>query len=75
MNAPADGPVGRLGHGRLLALLTAVGRETGLDVRDPELIKFTNNAVFRLPHAQVVARVAGSRAVRQRVDKVVTVAS
>lgn len=74
MSLPADESVGRLGHARLLALLTAVGRQTGLDVRDAQLIKFTNNAVFRLPHAEVVVRIAGSRAVRQRVAKVVTVA-
>src|SRR5262249_41228869 len=72
--APADGSPGRLGRERLLTLLAAVGQQTGLDVRGAELIKFTNNAVFRMPRAGVVARIAGSRAVRQRVAKVVTVA-
>jgi hypothetical protein len=72
--APADESLGRLGRGRLLTLLATIGQQTGFDVHDAELIKFTNNAVFRLPHAGVVARIAGSRAVRHRIAKVVTVA-
>src|SRR5215475_9948391 len=72
--APADEPVGRLNRDRLLSLLAMIGNETGLDVRDAELVKFTNNAVFRLPHEGVVARIAGSLVVRQRVPKVVMVA-
>jgi hypothetical protein len=72
--APADEPVGRLGRDRLLSLLAMIGNGTGLDVRDAELVKFTNNAVFRLQHEGVVARIAGSLVVRQRVPKVVLVA-
>jgi hypothetical protein len=72
--APADESVGRLSRDRLLSLLAMIGHSTGLDVRDAELVKFTNNAVFRLPHEGVVARIAGSLVVRQRVPKVVLVA-
>src|SRR5215470_9868229 len=72
--APAEESVGRLSRDRLLGLLAVIGNSTGLDVRDAELVKFTNNAVFRLPHEGVVARIAGSLVVRQRVPKVVVVA-
>ncbi len=72
--APTDESVGRLSRDRLLALLAMIGQDASLDVRDAELIKFTNNAVFRLPRAGVVARIAGSLAVRQRVSKIVMVA-
>jgi hypothetical protein len=72
--APTDRSVGRLSRDRLLSLLATIGHDYGLDAGDAELIKFTNNAVFRLPRAGVVVRIAGSLAVRQRVPKVVMVA-
>lgn len=46
----------------------------GLDPVGARLIKFTNNAVFALVHDPVVVRIPGSRAVRDRVDKVAAVA-
>ena len=65
---------GRLTRAKLDALLTAIGEQAALDVRDAELVKFTNNAVFRLAHAPVVIRIAGSATMRDRVPKVVRVA-
>ncbi|RCG33210.1 aminoglycoside phosphotransferase [Sphaerisporangium album] len=58
----------------LRSLLKAVCGGVGLDPTGAELIKFTNNAVFRLREDPVVVRVAGSTAARERVDTVVRVA-
>src|SRR4029079_2161034 len=58
----------------LHSLLAAVCAETGLDPARAELIKFTNNAVFRLRTAPVVVRIAGSTAARDRAALVVRVA-
>lgn len=69
-----DSEPGRLTRTTLDALLAAIGDQTRLDVRDAQLIKFTNNAVFRLAHVPVVVRLAGSATVRARVPKVVQVA-
>lgn len=44
------------------------------DASDARLIKFTNNAVFALPHSRIVVRIAGSTAVGQSARKVVDVA-
>ncbi len=75
MIAATDDPEpGRLTRTTLDALLAAIGKQTGLDVRDAQLIKFTNNAVFRLLHEPVVVRIAGSATMRARVAKVVEVA-
>jgi aminoglycoside phosphotransferase (APT) family kinase protein len=49
--------------------------EARLDPTDPELIKFTNNAVFRLTRDPAVVRIAGSSAVRDRIGTVVQVAA
>jgi aminoglycoside phosphotransferase (APT) family kinase protein len=46
----------------------------GLDFADRTLIKFTNNAVLRLPKAGAVLRIAGSAAVGRRAARVVKVA-
>ncbi|GIH71710.1 phosphotransferase enzyme family protein [Sphaerimonospora thailandensis] len=59
---------------RLDGLLEAVCARAGLSSRDAELIKFTNDAVFRLRQAPVVVRIAGSNAARTRVPTVVRVA-
>jgi hypothetical protein len=53
------------------ATVAETGRQVGLDARDPELIKFTNNAVLRLRHAGVVLRIAGSSVVGARARHVV----
>ncbi|MEV6984794.1 aminoglycoside phosphotransferase family protein [Sphaerisporangium sp. NPDC051017] len=67
---PSEG----LTHQNLRSLLAAVCADAGLDPTGAELIKFTNNAVFRLREDPVVVRVAGSTAARERVDTVVRVA-
>jgi hypothetical protein len=60
--------------GRLRVILAEVCARVGVDPDGAELIKFTNNAVFRLRQVPVVVRIAGSIAVRTRVTKVVRVA-
>lgn len=69
-----QGPEGSLTPRRLASLMAAIGARTGLDVADAQLIKFTNNAVFRLPRISVVVRIAGSTAIRHAVEKIVQVA-
>ncbi|MEV8509698.1 aminoglycoside phosphotransferase family protein [Actinoplanes sp. NPDC051475] len=66
---------GTLSPARLSTVLTEVCAATGIDPNDAQLIKFTNNAVFRLPHAGAVVRIAGSTAVENRVPKVIQVAT
>ncbi|SDC78564.1 phosphotransferase enzyme family protein [Actinokineospora iranica] len=58
----------------LRAALAAVCAETGLDHAGASLLRFTNNAVFRLAHDPVVVRIVGSVSLRHRVRKVVRVA-
>jgi hypothetical protein len=69
-----DEPDGRLSWPKLAAVLAAVCEEVGLDPNNAQLIKFTNNAVFRLCGEPVVVRIAGSATMRARVPKVVSVA-
>jgi hypothetical protein len=54
--------------------LEAVCRGLGLDSRGARLLRFTNNAVFRLVSEPLVVRVLGARSLRHRVGKVVDVA-
>lgn len=63
-----------LGPAEIAATVTALGRRLDLDPRDAELIKFTNNAVLRLPHAGVVLRIAGSSVIGARAIRVVRAA-
>ncbi|GAB1640598.1 phosphotransferase enzyme family protein [Krasilnikovia sp. MM14-A1259] len=65
---------GRMAPGRLHAVLRTLQSVVGVDAAGAEMIKFTNNAVFRLPACGVVARIAGSRTMAQRAGKVVRVA-
>jgi hypothetical protein len=65
---------GRMNRDRLRSALRDLRSSTGLDVCHAELIKFTNNAVFRLPAAGVVVRIAGSETMVQRISKVIEVA-
>jgi aminoglycoside phosphotransferase (APT) family kinase protein len=58
----------------IAATVAALGRQVGLDARGAELIKFTNNAVLRLPHAGVVLRIAGSAVIGARATQVVLTA-
>lgn len=59
---------------RLAAVLAEVCAQAGLDPAGAELVKFTNNAVYRLVRDPVVVRIAGSGVVRARAPKVVAVA-
>jgi aminoglycoside phosphotransferase (APT) family kinase protein len=65
---------GGLTRDRLDGLLSAVCGRLGIRPARAELIKFTNNAVFRLHRPSVVVRIAGSAAARSRVPTVVQVA-
>lgn len=59
---------------RIRALVRAIAEPTGLDDTDAVLIKFTNNAVVRLPRSGAVIRIAGSAITRQRVPGVIAAA-
>jgi hypothetical protein len=73
--ATSDELDGRLTHDKLHAVLLAICDQAGLDAEDAGLIKFTNNAVFRLARVPGVVRIAGSSAVRERIGTVVQVAT
>jgi hypothetical protein len=64
----------RLTPQRLAEVLAEVCAQAGVDPAGAQLVKFTNNAVFRLARAPVVVRIAGSAVVRSRAPKVVAVA-
>lgn len=72
---PQPAPDGRLRPARLAEVLAGVCAVAGLDPTGAQLVKFTANAVFRLPRDHVVVRIVGSRAMRHRVAKVVAVAN
>src|SRR5919198_273303 len=68
------------GHGlftrdKLAEALGSVCAAAGLDPEGAELLRMTNNAVFRLARQPVVVRIVASRALRHRVAKVVRVAT
>jgi hypothetical protein len=65
---------GRITAERLRTILNGVQAMTGIDVTGARLIKFTNNAVFSLPAAHVVVRIAASTTMTARVEKVIRVA-
>lgn len=67
-------PERRITTERLHTALTALQAAAGVDVAGAQLIKFTNNAVFRLPAARAVARIAGSATMATRIQKVIHVA-
>jgi aminoglycoside phosphotransferase (APT) family kinase protein len=68
-------PEGRFTSEKLRDVLAEVCGQTGLDHRGAQLLKFTNNAVYRLLRDPVVVRIVGSRALRHRVHKVVGIAN
>ena len=67
-------PGGRITNERLRAVLDRTQALTGIDVAGAQLIKFTNNAVFSLPRAHAVVRIAASATMTDRVEKVIRVA-
>jgi hypothetical protein len=74
MTSEVGPPEGRVTEQRLRAILDGTQALTGIDTTDARLIKFTNNAVYALPRAGVVIRVAGSATMAARVEKITTVA-
>ena len=58
----------------IAAVTTAAAKLADLPAEGAELLKFTNNAVVRLPRAGAVLRIAGSDEVRAKVPVVVTTA-
>jgi hypothetical protein len=73
MRRPRVPPIALTADG-IAAVTSETGRLTGLRTADAELVKFTNNAVVRLPGAGAVLRIAGSEEVRAKVDVVVATA-
>jgi hypothetical protein len=63
--APTDG---------LWPVLAEIAEAQTLDLTDVRLVKFTNSAVFDLPRAAVVVKVAGSGLVADRIPTVIRVA-
>ncbi|HWC79917.1 MAG TPA: aminoglycoside phosphotransferase family protein [Pseudonocardiaceae bacterium] len=70
----ATQPDGRFGPDRLAEVLAQVCAAAGLDPRGARLLRFSANAVFRLPRSRAVVRITGSLAMRHRVSKVIAVA-
>jgi hypothetical protein len=58
----------------LLTALGAVCQAAGVDPRGAELIKYTNNAVYRLPEAGAVVRLGVGPLAAERAERVTTVA-
>ncbi|GAA1082477.1 aminoglycoside phosphotransferase family protein [Nocardiopsis metallicus] len=74
---PSTSPRFALTRDRVHNVLTALCAEAGLGAeaaQGAELIKFTNNAVYRLPGAGMVVRIAGSATVVERVPVVIQAA-
>jgi aminoglycoside phosphotransferase (APT) family kinase protein len=61
-------------HPEIVKVLDDICATVGLDPSGAELLKFTNNAVFRLRRHDLVVRIAGSATTAQRAPKVVRVA-
>lgn len=66
---------GHFTRDKLAETLAAVCAAAGLDHTGAELLRLTNNAVFRLAKHPVVVRIVASRALRHRVEKVIRVAT
>jgi aminoglycoside phosphotransferase (APT) family kinase protein len=58
----------------ILAVTRVVAEQVGLSAADPQIIKFTNSAVVRLPRAGAVVRIAGSALIRHRLAVVLAAA-
>ncbi|MFC4005166.1 phosphotransferase family protein [Prauserella oleivorans] len=65
---------GRFTREKLDDVLRVTCARLGLDHRGATLLRFTNNAVYSLARDPVVVRIVGSRTLRHRARKVVTVA-
>lgn len=71
---PASTSDGRFTREKLADALNDAAALLGLDPSGARLLRFTNNAVYQLAHAPVVLRIVGSRTLRFRAQRVVTVA-
>lgn len=67
-------PEARFSRDILAAALTDICAQAGLDATGAALLRFTNNAVYRLAGDTAVVRIVGSRGLRHRVEKVVRIA-
>jgi hypothetical protein len=65
---------GRFSKKSLTKALSDVCQQIGLDPTGATLLRFTNNAVYRLAGDQAVVRIVGSHGLRHRVEKVVRIA-
>ncbi|CAM3611549.1 aminoglycoside phosphotransferase family protein [Kibdelosporangium persicum] len=65
----------RFSRDSLAAALTQICDSIGLDATGATLLRFTNNAVYRLAGDTAVVRIVGSRGLRHRVEKVVRMAA
>ncbi len=65
---------GRFSRDRLALVLRAICDRLGLDAEGAQLLRFTNNAVYKLAGDQAVVRIVGSVALQHRVEKVVRIA-
>jgi phosphotransferase family enzyme len=65
---------GRFSKPRLAVALGEICARLGLDAEGATLLRFTNNAVYKLAGDQAVIRIVGSRGLRHRVEKVVRIA-
>lgn len=72
---PTPSVSGEFTRDKLVETLAAVCAEADLDHTGAELLRLTNNAVFRLARHPVVVRIVASRALQHRVEKVVRVAT
>jgi aminoglycoside phosphotransferase (APT) family kinase protein len=70
----ADSPPGRFSRERLAVALNEICGQLGLDAEGATLLRFINNAVYKLAGDQAVVRIVGSRGLRHRVEKVVRIA-
>jgi Phosphotransferase enzyme family len=64
----------RFSRASLSRALTDICAQAGLDPAGATLLRFTNNAVYRLADDQAVVRIVGSRGLRHRAEKVVRIA-
>ena len=68
-------PNGRFTADAMTDALHVIATDLGVDARDAELLRLTNNAVFALPRAGLVIRITRSHSLHDRVHKVARLAA
>ena len=68
-------PNGRFTADAMTDALHVIATDLGVDDRDAELLRLTNNAVFALPRAGLVIRITRSHSLHDRVHKVARLAA